>query len=255
MKLARAELDRMGFSARTAPREVLWTAAFLFARNGAFGQSHQILRTPVSIARPHDNELTEWLEHYPAGRWRAAWELAYPRPFAPVVAAESKKSGLSEAWIYAIMREESAFDPRVVSPAKAYGLMQLIVPTAKKVGQALSLDPDEESLKQPAVNIPLGARYLTILRAQFPDNPLLAIPGYNAGAGAPKKWLAERPADDFDLWVERIPYEETRNYTKRVINTRAAYELVYARDQPSEARSAPLVASPSAARGAVAAAP
>ena len=54
------------------------------------------------------------------------------------------------------MREESAFDPRVVSPAKAFGLMQLIVPTAKRMGQALGLDPDEESLKQPAVNIPLG---------------------------------------------------------------------------------------------------
>src|SRR6185437_15422379 len=129
----------MGFTTRTAPREVLWTAAFLFAKDGAFTQSHQILRTPVSTPRPQNNELTKWLEHYPAGRWRAAWEIAYPRPYEPVVAAESRRNGLPEAWIYAIMREESAFDPRVVSPAKAYGLMQLIVPTAKKMGHALSL--------------------------------------------------------------------------------------------------------------------
>ena len=92
-----------------------------------------------------------------------------------------------------------------------------------------------------------------MLRGQFADDPLLAIPGYNAGAGAPQKWIRERPADDFDLWVERIPYEETRNYTKRVITTMAAYEFLYARDQPSEALRAPLAASPSA-RGAVAAA-
>ncbi len=253
LKLAHGELDKLGFNARTAPREVLWTVGFLLARQGAFTQSHQLLRTPLNTSRPQNNELTDWLEHYPAGRWRAPWELAYPRPFLPIVAAEARRSGLPEAWAYAIMREESAFDPRVVSAAKAYGLMQLIVPTAKKMGQTLGLTPDEESLKQPAVNIPLGCHYLSILRGQFADNPLLAIPGYNAGAGAPKKWIGERPADDFDLWVERIPYEETRNYTKRVITTMAAYEFLYARDQPSEALRAPLAASPAAARSAVAA--
>jgi soluble lytic murein transglycosylase len=252
VKPARAVLDRLGFTTRTAPREVLWTAAFLLAKQGAFTQSHQVLRTPVNSSRPQNNELVDWLEHYPAGRWRAAWELAYPRPFAPIVAAEARRQSLSEAWVYAIMREESAFDPRVVSAAKAFGLMQLIVPTAKKIGQGLGLSPDEESLKQPAVNIPIGARYLTVLRGQFADNPLLAIPGYNAGAGAPKKWISERPGDDFDLWVERIPYEETRNYTKRVIATMAAYELMYAHDRPSEALHAPLAASPAAGGGVVA---
>lgn len=253
-KLARGELDKLGFATRTAPREVLWTAAFLLARGEAYTQSHAVLRSASNVGKPLGNELVDWLEHYPTGRWRAAWELAYPRPFVAVVAPEAKRQGLPEAWAYAIMREESAFDPRVVSPAKAFGLMQLILPTAKKMGERLNLVPDEESLKQPSMNVPLGCRYLTVLRGQFPDNPLLAIPGYNAGAGAPKKWLGERPGDDFDLWVERIPYEETRNYTKRVIGTMAAYEFLYARDQPSEALRAPLAASP-AARAGMAAAP
>jgi soluble lytic murein transglycosylase len=253
-KLARGELDKLGFSARTAPREVLWTAAFLLAREGAYTQSHSVLRSASNVSRPQNNELVDWLEHYPTGRWRAAWEIAYPRPFVGIVAPEAKRQGLPEAWAYAIMREESAFDPRVVSPAKAFGLMQLILPTARKMGEKLNLVPDEESLKQPGVNVPIGCHYLTVLRGQFPDNPLLAIPGYNAGAGAPKKWIGERPTDDFDLWVERIPYEETRNYTKRVIGTMAAYEFLYARDQPSEALRAPLAASPSA-RGGVASAP
>src|SRR5262249_6590089 len=158
-------------------------------------------------------------------------------------------------WAYAIMREESAFEARVVSPAQAVGLMQLIVPTAKKMGDKLGLVPDEESLKQPAVNIPIGCHYLTVLRGQFADNPLLAIPGYNAGSGAPKKWLVKRPGDDFDLWVEHIPYEETRNYTKRVIGTLAAYEFLYFRDRPSEALRSPLAASPAARAGVAAAAP
>lgn len=252
-KLARVELDRLGFAGRTAPREVLWSAAFLFARAGVFTQSHQVLRTAMNTNHPQANELVDWLDHYPAGRWRAAWELAYPRPFVGVVSAETKREGLPEAWAYAIMREESAFDPRVVSPAKAFGLMQLIIPTAKNMGKTLNISPDEESLKRPEINVPLGCHYLTILRGQFPDNPLLAIPGYNAGAGKPRQWITERPSDDFDLWVERIPYEETRNYTKRVIGSMAAYEFLYARDKPSEALRAPLSASPAAAR--VAAAP
>ncbi|MFS8069807.1 MAG: transglycosylase SLT domain-containing protein, partial [Byssovorax sp.] len=105
---------------------------------------------------------------------------------------------------------------------------------------------DEEALKRPEVNVAVGCRYLTILRKQFPDNPLLAIPGYNAGGGAPKRWLKERPEDDFDVWVERIPYEETRMYTKRVITSLAAYEFLYTRNAPSEALRSPLAASPTA---------
>lgn len=251
-KLARGELDKLGVGARTAPREVLWAAAFLLSRAGAITQSHGLLRTGMSTSAPRGNDLVDWLAHYPVGRWRAAWEVAYPRPFEPIVTAEAKRSGLPEAWAYAIMREESAFEARVVSHAKAYGLMQLIVPTAKKMAQPLNLPWDEDALKRPEVNVALGCRYLTVLRGQFSDNPLLAIPGYNAGGGAPKKWLQERPGDDFDLWVERIPYEETRLYTKRVITSLAAYEFLYARDRPSEARSSPLPASP-VARAALAA--
>nr|WP_237245625.1 lytic transglycosylase domain-containing protein [Sorangium cellulosum] len=149
------------------------------------------------------------------------------------------------------MREESAFDPKVASPAQAYGLMQLIVPTAKRMAKPLGLPSSAEALKRPEVNIALGCRYLSVLRGQFSDNPLLAIPAYNAGGGAPKRWIAERPSQSFDLWVERIPYEETRLYTKRVLTSLAVYELLYTGDQPSEALRTPLPASP-AARSAVA---
>lgn len=245
-KLARGELDRLGVGARTAAPEVLWAAAFLLSASGSPADAHGILRSAMNGPRPGRVEIGEWLDHYPAGRWRAAWELAFPRPFAAVVAAEAKRSGIPEALAHAIMREESAFDPRAVSPAAAFGLMQLIVPTAKRMAKPLGLPADAESLKRPEVNIALGCRYLSVLRGQFPDNPLLAIPGYNAGGGAPKRWISERPDQSFDLWVERIPYEETRMYTKRVLTSLAAYEHLYAREQPSEALRMPLPASPSA---------
>jgi soluble lytic murein transglycosylase len=245
-KLARGELDTLGVSARTAPREMTWSIALLLHKSGAVGPAHGFFRTAMNTHTPAPNDLLEWLDHYPVGRWRAVWEAADPRPFASVVATEAKRQSLPEAWAYAIMREESAFDPRVVSPAKAFGLMQLISPTAKNMAGPLGLPWDDESLKKPEVNIALGCRYLTVLRGQFPDSPLLAIPGYNAGGGAPKKWLDQRPTDDFDFWVERIPYEETRLYTKRVMTSMTAYEFLYAREKASEARSTPMAVSPAA---------
>lgn len=253
-KHARGELDRLGLSARTAPREVQYAAAFLFARSGDIKSAHGIFRASTMYGKALPTDLGDWLEHYPVGRWRTAWEVAYPRPWANIVSDAAAKQGIPEALAYAIMREESAFDARVVSHAKAYGLMQLILPTARKMGESMGIVPDEEGLKQPQINVPLGCHYLAVLRRQFPDNPLLAIPGYNAGGGAPKRWITERGADDFDLWVERIPYEETRNYTKRVIGTMAAYEMVHAQGRPSEALRAPIAASP-AMRSGVAATP
>ncbi|MEJ7735000.1 MAG: transglycosylase SLT domain-containing protein [Polyangiaceae bacterium] len=249
-KLARAELDLLGLRARTAPPELLWASALLLSRAGSAQDSHGILRSATGNPTAGRIELTEWTEHYPVGRWRAEWEVAYPRPFAPIVAREAQKNGLSEALVYAIMREESAFDARVVSPANAFGLMQL-VPTARTMARPLGIAADSEALKRPETNVTLGCRFLAQLRNQFPDNPLMAIPGYNAGGGAPRKWITERPTQDYDLWVERIPYEETRFYTKRVLGSMAAYELLYAAGQPREALRTPRHASPSA-RSAVA---
>lgn len=251
-RFARFELDRLGVSARTAPPEVLWAAALLFARVGSPKEAHQILRSATATQSSDRDEFTDWTDHYPAGPWRSAWEIAFPRPYLPSVTAEASRSGIPQALAYAIMREESAFDPRVISSANAVGLMQLIVPTAKRMGKPLHLPGDADSLKRPEINIALGSRYLSVLRNMFPDNPLLAIPGYNAGGGKPKDWIAERPNDDFDLWVEQIPYEETRLYTKRVITSLAAYEVLYGNGSPGEALTAPLAASPNARKSAVA---
>jgi soluble lytic murein transglycosylase len=248
-KFARAQLDRVGLSSRSASRELLWASVFLLGKAGASTMAHNILRAANGSASPRSGELTEWLDHYPVGAWRQPWELAFPRPYQAVVATAAKQQNLPEALAHAIMREESAFDPRVVSSAKAFGLMQLIVPTAKRMAQPLGLPWDEEALKRPEVNVPLGCRYLGFLRSQFSDNPLLAIPGYNAGGNAPKRWIAERPHEDFDVWVERIPYEETRQYTKRVMTSLAAYEFLYGRSYRSEALSSPPAASPTARAG------
>jgi soluble lytic murein transglycosylase len=207
-------LDVMG--SRTSP-SVLWGMASLYARAGSARHSHALARW----------RLTDWVERWPAGQWRQAWELAFPRPHLDAVTLEAQRQGIEPELVYAIMREESAFDAGAVSPANAYGLMQIISPTAQRFGKEAGLPYDRRALTTPEVSIAIGSRVLSSYRGRFPEDPLLAIPGYNAGPGRPKRWAKDWPSVDFDVWVELIPYRETRHYTKRVLASRAAYGFLY----------------------------
>ena len=211
----RAEVKSLGLG--EGDGEALWVVARVYERAGDARLAHQVARMRTD----------EWSRSYPRGRWRDAWELAYPQVYLDLVRRETDASGIPMSLAYGIMREESAFDAAVVSWADAYGLMQLIMPTATSVARSLQMKVDETSLKRPEVNIRLGCKLLGSLRGKFPSAPVMAIPSYNAGAGATERWLRERSADDFDLWVERITYEETRGYTKRVLSSVAVYAYLY----------------------------
>jgi len=81
---------------------------------------------------------------------------------------------------------------------------------------------------RPDVSIALGTRLLSQLRKSYPNRPELAVAAYNGGAVAVRRWLTERRTDDVDLFIERIPFDETRNYVKRVLASQAAYAYLYA---------------------------
>ena len=215
--LARRELTELGLTKPGVAPAVLWGVALLYARAGSAKLSHGIAR----------GLLTDWLGRWPAGDWAKAWELAFPRPYRPLVEREAKKNKLDEALVYAIMREESAFDPEVVSRAEAYGLMQLIVPTAKMFAKPVGLPWDKDALKRPTVNITLGCRALGRLATDFGADATLMAAGYNAGPGRPRRWLKDRPHLDADVWVELIPISETRHYVRRVLASRAVYSYLY----------------------------
>lgn len=217
VEAAATEIESMGAAGEDAAPELLWAVALLYDRAGSANMAQQMLR----------GRLTDWLRRWPAGDWRKAWELAFPRPYHPIVTREAEKNGLPEELIFAVMREESVFDPRAVSHADAYGLMQLIEPTAKHFAKQIGIPYRRSALLNPGVNIALGSKVLSTYSAKFPDNPLLGIPGYNAGPGRPKRWRKERPHLDFDAWVEFIPFRETRRYTKRVLASRGAYAVIY----------------------------
>jgi len=228
-EFAKKELAALGLLKDADPAG-LWVTATVLARGGDARGSHNLVR----------GRLTEWIRHFPSGKWKAAWELAFPRPYEADVLAAATRESVPTALIWAIMREESAFDPEVVSPSAAYGLMQLILPTAARYAKPLKLAHDAHALTLPEVNIPIGTAFLRKLRGEFPENPNgYTVPSYNAGEGATHKWLTPPLAGSFDLWVESIPYDETRKYTKRVLASYFAYVALYAPTQlDSELRAA-----------------
>jgi soluble lytic murein transglycosylase len=229
IELAQREIGVLGLDAPSSGPRLLWGIALLYARAGSAKLSHAVARALLS----------DWLERWPSGDWMKAWQLAFPRPYRDIVTREAKKNGVPEPLVYAVMREESAFEPTAVSVADAYGLMQLIEPTARHYARPLGLPADPAALMRPPVNIALGCRVLGHLLRSFSENPLLAVPAYNAGPGRPRSWLKDRPHVEFDVWVELIPFGETRRYTKRVLASRAAYAFLYEPAQAEEGLKLP----------------
>lgn len=217
-----------GVKQRSATAAELLFAARLYAITGDLRRAHAVLRT-ASELEPKDERKELWAlrDEPPRGDWRAVWELAYPRPFAREVTAASIESDVPEALLYAIMREESAFAPEAVSKSDARGLFQAIPATGAKMARSLGIKMKADTLFDPASSARIGARYLAGMRKRFGNAPVLSVPGYNAGPGAPEAWLNDRPGWDFDLWVEKIPYAETRGYTKRVLSSLFTYEALY----------------------------
>jgi soluble lytic murein transglycosylase len=152
-------------------------------------------------------------------------DLRFPLLYTELVGERAEAHGLPPEWVYAVIRQESAFDADVASHAGAVGLMQLMPGTARDMARAAGLSaPGRMDLIDPALNIALGTRYLALMRERFGGNQVLATAAYNAGPGAVSRWLPDAPVAA-DLWLSEIPYRETRDYVRRVLT----YRVIYAR--------------------------
>lgn len=150
-------------------------------------------------------------------------ELRFPLAHKQAITDQAKDHGIDIAWIYAILRQESAFMSDAKSSAGARGLMQLMPKTAKQVAKELKQSPLKlKDLYQPEVNIKLGAGYLNKVYRQLQESPVLATAAYNAGPHRVRSWLPEQTQAS-DIWIETIPFRETREYLKRVL----AYTVIY----------------------------
>ncbi|MES1955584.1 transglycosylase SLT domain-containing protein [Salinisphaera hydrothermalis] len=151
-------------------------------------------------------------------------DIRYPTPFAADVRQAASRNGLDPAYVFAIMRTESLFQPTVRSPVGAHGLMQLMPGTADHLARAMGQPaPSVHDLNDPATNISFGARYLHDMMADWSGNIALATASYNAGPRKIVQWLpdAKMPAD---IWIANIPYTETRHYVQRAMSHMTVFE-------------------------------
>jgi soluble lytic murein transglycosylase len=129
--------------------------------------------------------------------------------------------------VAAVVREESSYYPRALSRAGARGLMQLMPATAQPMAENRGLAFRNGSLlDEPGANLQLGASFLAGLVREFGD-PRLALAAYNAGPKRARQWWKERKTDDVEAWIEQIPYDETRQYVKKVMFSWEEYKRIY----------------------------
>ncbi|HEY6456141.1 MAG TPA: transglycosylase SLT domain-containing protein [Steroidobacteraceae bacterium] len=165
------------------------------------------------------------------------YELLYPQPYESSVTAAAHASRLPISLIYGVIRQESLYRSDVVSSAGARGLMQLELATARPTARALKLPtPHMADLFDPQINSTLGAEHLHLLLDKVDGQLPLALAAYNAGIAAASRWL---PAVSIapDVWVENIPYNETRTYVQRILWHTVVYGWLRSDGQPQDTAS------------------
>uniref|UniRef100_I2PYB3 Soluble lytic murein transglycosylase-like protein n=1 Tax=Desulfovibrio sp. U5L TaxID=596152 RepID=I2PYB3_9BACT len=153
-------------------------------------------------------------------------QALYPRAYAPQVEAALAGSDIRPDTVYSLIRQESFFDPLVVSGAGAVGLMQLMPETARTVGQKIGIRAERQDLFNPMVNIRLGVAFFRERLARAGSLPA-ALAGYNAGENRAAVWVRHLAPLGEELFTELIPYTETRDYVRRITANAMMYGRLY----------------------------
>lgn len=152
-------------------------------------------------------------------------QIRFPIVFPENVKNAARQTAVNEHFIFAVTRQESAFKIDAKSTAGALGLMQLLPSTAKHTAKKSGMTYKEQDLMEPETNITLGSQYLNQLLGSFSGNRILVAAAYNAGPGRVRQWLNKDDAGKlpYDVWIETIPYKETRNYVQNILS----YSVIY----------------------------
>ena len=208
---AHMENDRLYKQATTDRTRLLATAA-------AFSATDQAARA-IALGR---DALARF------GSTPDVWRLIYPLAARDTIVSESRKAGMDPALVAGLIRQESGFNPRATSPAGARGLMQVMPAVGQSVAPAAGITSwNPWLLYDPGINIEIGIRHLAPLLRSQPNLPR-SLAAYNAGASRVSRWSTKRGADDPEIFTERIPYSETRDYVKSVLRNREFYRVLYA---------------------------
>jgi soluble lytic murein transglycosylase len=156
------------------------------------------------------------------------WRLLYPKNFEETISRQARRYNLDIYLVMALIRQESVFDPQAHSRANAYGLMQIIPPTGKRIAGELKREEFvKEMLYDPEINIPFGIWYMANLYREFKENIILMLAAYNAGENAAYKWKKRNNHSDPYQFIENISYPETRQYVKQVLKNYKNYLWLY----------------------------
>jgi soluble lytic murein transglycosylase len=206
-----------------ADADLGWIEAALFVHAGDYPRAVHATR----------RRLTAFRREPPTGRALTKWRIAYPQAFAPLIDQVAEEREIPPGLVRAIAREESSFRPEAVSAAHAYGLTQLILPTARRFARRVGLRATRRTLREPEVNVRIGASFMRWLWERYESNPAVLPSAYNAGQGATDRWIRERSGQRLDEWIEEIPYDETRRYTRRVLQSWGVYAWLYEGELPT----------------------
>ncbi len=213
-------------------------------RHATAGMPAERLRTAAKLADRwgwHDQAIltlgrTEFLQDL---------ELRFPTPYTEVVSAEAERRELDNAFIYAVMRQESAFYANARSPVGALGLMQLMPATAKLTGRQIR-QPVKGTwdILEVDNNIRLGTAHLRHLLDRYRGNRLYTAAAYNAGPHRVDRWLPAERELAGDIWVASMPFDETREYVKRIFAYTVIYEWRLGREPTPVSTHLPTVSPP-----------
>jgi soluble lytic murein transglycosylase len=214
---AEAQRSEDATSERSSRRAAVESRCRVWDKIG-YGEHRFVISRSIRDSFDRDDPITA------ETRW--SWECRFPRPYSAMVQEFESEFRLPEHLLYAVMRQESGFDPDITSSAGAIGLLQLLPQTASRLAEELHMT-DEISLDEPRTNLWLGAAYLRRLLDTFNENLVLAIAAYNAGPQAVALWLRHARSDSVELFAARIPYAETQKYVERVVSNLLVYRQLH----------------------------
>ncbi len=198
-------------------QKLLYALSAAYVQDARYHLALRILRRHFSSTARNGDPATP----------RVFWEMFYPIGWRTELTDAAGRASIDPLLVAAVVREESSYYPRARSRVGARGLMQLMPDTARPMAQARRLPVDSgEFLDDPAVNLELGSAYLAGLLREFGD-PRVAVAAYNAGPTRVREWWGGRRSADLDVWVEQIPYDETRAFVKRVMLGWDEYRRLY----------------------------
>jgi soluble lytic murein transglycosylase len=211
---AKFEVDYAIQAASTTPADLAAVGAAL-ARAGEAGRA-------VALGwRLADESDTAW-------RDPRVLRLMYPLAYADTLVEAAREQGLDPALVAAIVRQESAFNPHAVSAAGARGLMQIMPNVGHGLAVSRRLDvADPGLLDEPGVNLMFGVAHFATFLTQEDGDLVRTLAAYNAGPSRVAAWATKRGADDPEVFVERIPFAETRDYVRAILRGREMYARLY----------------------------